>query len=273
MKYATYIPVYVGESFCQLRGRKMSTNERKKLTALGALTGLFDDFTDANNLTLSEIMHIIRTESDTSDDTQQNNDLLIELFRIIKGNTENHESLYELIEKICMAQIDSRKQTNPDITIEELKEITFSKGGYSMQLYRQAFDGNSSATELKLFYLLGAIGQLENDIFDIYDDFAGHTKTLATELPPAKTEAIYSGLHNEILKLTDLTDYSDKDKNAFKKVVNLIIARGYVALNQLKKLQTNPDKPLTLSQFSRKQLICDMEKPQNILKLMSFSTI
>lgn len=271
-KYATFVPVFAGESYCLLRGCKMSPNERKALTALGALTGLFDDFTDENNLTVSDLMQIIKDDR-PGDANETERDLLIRLFNIVKENTGNDSALYDLIEKTCHAQVESRKQTNPDTGIEELKEITFNKGGYSMQLYSLAFDGNSDTNELKLFYTLGAIGQLENDIFDIYSDFTTNTRTLATDLALQETGHIYRELKSEILNLVAQINYESSNKKAFVKAINFILARGFVAIDQLRKLGSPADKPLTLSQYSRKQLICDMEKPQNILKLIRFSGI
>ena len=53
--YGFGVPAIVGESFCTLRGKKMSEKERTACTYQGALTGLYDDFFDKTNLTDDQI--------------------------------------------------------------------------------------------------------------------------------------------------------------------------------------------------------------------------
>ena len=44
--YGLGVPGVLGESFCLLRGKKMTENERLCLTFLGGISGLLDDLFD-----------------------------------------------------------------------------------------------------------------------------------------------------------------------------------------------------------------------------------
>ena len=57
--YGITIPALMGDAFCLLRNRPMTRQERLTMTALGAITGLFDDFFDKRNLSLTEIKSLL----------------------------------------------------------------------------------------------------------------------------------------------------------------------------------------------------------------------
>ena len=92
----------------------------------------------------------------------------------------NPEIIKRYALKVYEAQILSLQQENDGLNEDELKKITFEKGGVSMPLYRCGFEGEINELEYNLLYNLGAIGQLENDIFDVYKDDKSGVRTLVT---------------------------------------------------------------------------------------------
>ena len=57
--YGLAVPVMIGESFTLLREKKMTSKERLALTCLGGLTGLFDDFFDRKDMSVSYIKSVM----------------------------------------------------------------------------------------------------------------------------------------------------------------------------------------------------------------------
>ena len=66
-------------------------------------------------------------------------------------------------------------------------------------------------------------------------------------------------------------EYDDSKKLKFQIKLSLIPALGYVALENLKQLQGKADNLKPFKEYARKDLIVDMEKVKNIIKLIKFS--
>jgi len=269
--YGLYVPIFIGESYSSLRGSKLNTNERTAITCLGGMTALFDDLFDETNYSDDFIRNVLENPVKNKSYSPQLN-LLVELYYLFLENSNHKSSTKVLMNKVFHAQVASRNQTKPTLSQTELETITYNKGGYTMQLYRRAFENDISENEDALFYQLGAIGQLENDIFDVYKDYKAGIKTLATmAIEMKQLERIYQNLHSEIWNKIDKTTFKSKNKEHFKLICSLIISRGYVALSQFKKLSKKTNQIFKTTEYSRKELICDMEKPLNRVKLLHYA--
>lgn len=269
--YGLYVPIFIGESYSVLRGSKLTTNERTAITCLGSMTALFDDLFDESDYSDDFIRNVLGNPVKNESYSPQLN-LLVELYMLFLENSNHKSSAKVLMNNIFHAQVVSRNQTQASLSQKELETITYNKGGYTMQLYRRAFANIISENEDALFYKLGAIGQLENDIFDIYKDYNAGIKTLATTASEIKhLELTYQNLHSEILNNIDKTTYKFENKEQFKLICSLIISRGYVALSQFKKLSKKTNLVFKITKYSRNELICDMEKPLNRVKLLHYA--
>jgi hypothetical protein len=194
------------------------------------------------------------------------------LYHLFLSNTPHEISAKALMQKVFDAQVASRLQTDAGLTHAELETITYNKGGFTMQLYRTAFENEIVESEDALFYELGAIGQLENDIFDVYKDYHAGINTLATSaIDISQLESIFRGLNFKIWNSIDTFHFKSADKDNFKHICSLVIARGYVAIHQLKKVSEKTNGIFQPSEYSRKELICDMEKPLNRVKLLYYA--
>jgi hypothetical protein len=145
------------------------------------------------------------------------------------------------------------------------------KGGTSLLFYRSAFGEITDEAEKEMLYRLGGLGQLENDIFDIFKDSNDAINTLATITQTIKDlQEIYISEYNEVVNLIRKTKYNEKNKQDFQKIVSLIFARGWVCLNYLKKAEQTSNNVFLPISYTRRQLICDMEKPCNILRSIHY---
>jgi len=270
-KYGLYVPLFIGESFAVLRGAEISEKERVAITCLGGMTALFDDLFDENNYSDRFIRNLLANPVKDSANSPQLT-ILVELYHLFLSNTVHQTNAKALMQKVFDAQVASRLQTNAQLTQAELETITYNKGGFTMQLYRTAFENKIYENEDALFYQLGAIGQLENDIFDVYEDNRAGIKTLATITNDIyQLESIYRNLHAEIWKGIDIIHFKIADKENFRRICSLIIARGYVAILQLKMVSKKTSGIFKIADYSRKDVICDMEKPLNRIKLLHYA--
>lgn len=271
IRYASYIPVFIGHPYTLLRNKKLTTTELELLTLLGAMTALFDDIFDTEPTEHSRLLNLIDNPISSASNSETEN-MLVEIYNKALKLTPNKLQITDLAKKIHHAQVDSLKQKRADLALSELETITYNKGGYSMQLYRAALNEPFSMIDTKLYFKIGAIGQLENDIFDLHSDLIAGIHTLATQTKSIETlKHNYNHLKEEIFCLLDQLNYSKKQKNLFKLNLKLIIERGNVALNFYERSTNSSSNKFEPHKLSKKQLICDMEKPINILKLIRYA--
>lgn len=268
LKYGLYVPLFIGESFARLRNKALTYRERIAITCLGCMTALFDDLFDEQHYSDDFIRDLLLNATEKPNHTAQIR-LLLHLHSVFLAIAPDKTKSQQLMLAVFDAQVAARQQLNGTLSVQELEDITYRKGGFTMQLYRSAFDGTVSETEDALFYNLGAIGQLENDIFDIYKDYKQGINTLATTCTDiAELRAEYGQLRNRIFTLINQTSYGKSHKKAFRQLCALIIARAEVALQQLYELQLRTENRFCIEKYERNELICDMEKTKNRVNLI-----
>lgn len=268
--YGLAVPV-VGEIYSgTLRGERITPSERKTLTYLGGTTGLFDDFFDNKDTPEDHIKELINNPG-IENARNLNERLFIQFY--LKALDHKHPNLIKEYSNIVFkAQIISKKQTSNKLSYEEILQITEQKGGVSILFYRAGLESDLSDAEKNLLFKIGSLGQLENDIFDIYKDYQEGIHTLPTTTKSITAlSSCYKSMLYDVFKLIEQTDFPKRNKKKFTRVVAIIAARGLVCLEQLIKLEH--DGTFEISEYSRKQLICDMGKLKNILKWVHLSVL
>ena len=270
--YGYAVPAMIGETFCVLRGTKMSEQERLAMTYLGTITGLFDDFFDKKNMSVGEIELLIDNPVATVSSSSYEK-LFVTLFNKAIENCSDRNLLKTYCTKVFEAEIQSKKQMLPGIERDEVKEIIFQKGGVSMLLYSCALTENLSEADKTIIFKLGGLGQLENDIFDVYKDYHEGIKTMVTtENKISNLREVYTGLVDEIFGLVYATNYPTKNKQNFLRILSLVLCRGYVCLDYLEKNEHSTNYIFSVEAYEKRDLICDMEKPSNFLKLLHYAS-
>ncbi len=264
--YGLAVPV-IGEIYSTLRGTKISRSERKTLTYLGGLTGLFDDFFDEKNTPESHIKELVNNpKKELAGNSHE--DLFIQ-FYIKALEQENSKIIKKYLNDGFDAQIQSKKQKNASLSSEEILHITKQKGGIFMLFYRAALDDEITTMEKELLFKIGLVGQLENDIFDIYKDYENDIRTLATTTESiVDLRSLYKSILNDVYEFIQQMDFPERNKKKFSKLVAIVASRGLVCLNQLSRLEK--DNKFEISKYSRKQLTCDMGKLKNRIKWLGF---
>jgi hypothetical protein len=268
--YGLAVPAILGEAFAALRQRPLSVSERRTATYLGATTGLYDDFFEMTNLSDDYIKNMcLHPEIHPG---QHDNERLANIcWRETLQGCPNPELLKALSEQVHDAQIRSRLQKKGELDQSQILHITRDKGGYSVLIYMAMFYHSIPPQDHELFYNAGALLQLENDLFDVYKDSRDEIATLVTKCASiARLREIYSDLWQQFKSSIHATGFPQKGKNQFLKLMGALVGRGFVCLDMLAEREKQNKGHFQPEAFTRKELICDMEKPANILKSMYY---
>ena len=251
--------------FCTLRGQKPTQAEQRKALLIGAITPLLDDAVDDLHLTSTKLLQAL------NDANQVQFALPAKMYRELISD-QNH-AFTEAFKTALQAQDASLKQLQePELTDQELIAITAAKGGSWTFLYRTVLGHPILKGEKEAIYELGYLMQLTNDAFDVYKDLQNGQQTLftnAVEIEPLK--AIYLDQLDKIKATFQTLNYNRKNTQYALLAMSAIGARGLVCIDQLLACQHFTNGAFRLHEYSRKQLICDMEKPANIWKTMQYS--
>ncbi len=268
--YGLAVPGILGEFFCILRGSPLKEKERAAFTYFGSITGIFDDFFDkyqySDELILSFISH--PTEGIFKNPIDK---LFYSLYKKFKGISLNFNRVERCNLNVFDAQVLSRNQTKKNLTNDELNEISFQKGSTSLLSYWAVINEPETPETEKLIGNLGALLQFENDIFDVYKDSKNNIHTLITDtidINIVKQEylSLFYTFKNSLHKST----YTTTNKTKFYRFLLAVIVRGFVCLDFLFEAQLSTNNKFILSNYSRKQLVCDMETPRNLLKTFKY---
>ncbi|RKS53812.1 hypothetical protein BC962_2071 [Gillisia mitskevichiae] len=261
--YALGVPAILGYAFGVLRGSPLNFAERTTITYLGGISGLLDDLFDEQD---KEVMHlkdfIIAPEKLLPINSYEA--LLKHCYLRGLRSSENPEALKQQAKEVFNTQAESELQLNKKLSEKKIKELTFLKGGHSFLFYRLCLDHKLEKEEKEMIYQLGGLMQLGNDIFDVYEDVQQNIETLAI-----KSESIhllrnsFTSELNITVALIEKCNSPKKQLQEFTRIVLFGLSRVYVCLDQFEKLQTSETSLFQPEEYSRNQLICDMQLLKN----------
>ncbi|CAN5823112.1 hypothetical protein BH11BAC4_BH11BAC4_05990 [soil metagenome] len=265
--YGLAVPAILGEAFCVLHGNEMSLAARWASTCQGAMTGLFDDFFDKDYLSDDAVEQLIKIDK-TLTTTRSNQKLFDIFYKKALENAPDKKLLQDALFDVYKAQVESKKQEAGGLSTEELKRITFYKGGSSALFYHTVFSPEAIGKEKKLLYDLGAVMQLANDIFDVYKDREAGIQTLVTdETHIGKLRSLFSNKLKEHYTDAFNLGYPQKNTHKFLNILSIgIFSRCFVCLDQLEQNEKLTGNVFDVKKYSRQQLICDMDTKMNMLR-------
>lgn len=268
--YGLAVPAILGEAFCVLRDVKMTDSERWVSTSQGIITGLFDDFFDDLKLPENKIIRMVE-KPETITPKSSNEKLFLDFYMRGLQKAAYPELIKRQLVMVHKAQVASIEQEKSVIEKDRIWEITQIKGGNSVLFYRTAFNSLPVSGEKEALFQLGSLMQFENDIFDVYKDAKANIATLPTTVSKiVELLKMYEEQLSLMIELSYKMDYPDIKVEKFLNGIMPVINRGFVCLDQYHNLEKNNDNIFDLASFSRKQLICDMEKPQKLFKTICY---
>ncbi len=252
---------------CALRGEQLTQREKKNVIYLGAITPILDDLTDTLKLTSTEISYLLKNKKG-----EERPELKIARYLYEQLLSMHNKSFNDVFQEALIAQDASLQQLEErSLNENELKKIALDKGGMFTLLYRTVLETPLKKGEKDALITLGYVLQQINDMFDIYKDYINKQQTLFTN---SKNITInYFDYKSNLSKLIFQFEKLDFEKKNIEKClveISTITSRGMVCLNQLLTLQKN-ESEFDIKKYTRKQLICDMEKVNNIKKSLFYS--
>lgn len=267
--YGLAVPAILGEAFALLRGKPLQEKEREIQTYLGALTGLFDDLYDDKELSDEEILIMVQNPENSKPQSSFEELFLKFYMRALKMGPRRR--IIDYLVKGHHAQVASREQANSTPSQERIAQITREKGGVFLQFYRCGFEAEPRVGELKMLYRVGALGQLENDIFDVYKDHKEGIQTLATTCVSIEAlRAVFVDWTKEYNESLNSLHAPEDQKRLFERFTRILYLRGLVCLDQLSKCEQRAGESFNPSNHTREELICDMAKVRNQLRLWGY---
>ncbi|MEY2829358.1 MAG: hypothetical protein RIQ33_1216 [Bacteroidota bacterium] len=269
--FSLIVPALMSKSFALIQGKKITANQRQMLVLGCAATPIFDDFFDDPTLDLSRLKQIIFS-ADTPFKPQHFKEKLFLNFWIKLYQSVHNKSFFlEITNTLITVQTSGLKLINAHSNYAELKTICYDKGAASTLSYWLLIQNqNNNLFENEVVKQSGKLFQLLDDILDIWFDWQEKNYTIATQcvtIQQLKTD--WETELNELKKLVHALSISNSAKREYLQIQFFLLSVGDVALQQLGKLD-NANINFNPSNYSRKQLVCDMELWQNRWKWFQY---
>lgn len=261
--YSYIVVILVVAPFQEMRRVQFGRRDRSLFGYVGILSGLIDDYFDHFKFTTEKINDLIfYTNEFIPENSHQflTKHFLNEFWSSVnKGNIEDN------LKKVIYWQAQSLNQMNSDIEDRSLEYIITQKAGYSVLFYCDMILPPVDDADRNMIWHLSAMIQVANDIFDIFKDHKEGIYTTVNKMSdPLQIKAHFEKyIHQWIVALKSLK-YEENQKVKFAdKIQFLVISRTLVCIEQYISLY-NETGHFNISSFTRKQLVCDMEKMENI---------
>jgi hypothetical protein len=260
--------VFINDAFTQLVDRDSNSFESTSNKLYFTLTGLYDDIIDQQLIDEKTLNQLFEDPTLTQTDLFETK-VLVDVHLNLLNRVKNISDYKSILTNVHQAQKDSLQQINTQIDKNALLDITLRKGGYSLLMCKQYIDLPNSKELDQCWYYLGGVIQITNDLFDIYKDLQEGIQTIPNTTKNLNDiEIVYNQLvHNFIQSLHQLP--FEKSKIDILKIkLSPIPAFGYIAIQNLSKIQGQQNTLPDLNKIPRKDLIIDMEKTVNRIKLI-----
>lgn len=258
----------INDAFANLIERDTNEFERTSNKLYFILTGLYDDIIDQKILSTEELDELFSNPLNNSSTLFEVKALVDVHLQLLK-RTKFPDQYKSTLANIHQAQKDSIQQFNSQIAPTNVLDITLRKGGYSLLMCRHYIDLPNAEQMDQCWYQLGGIIQFTNDFYDIYKDLQEGIFTYPnTSSNFNDLRDCFEQLTNDWKKTIDTLPFSKSQKDKLLIQLSIIPAFGYIALENLSKLQDNHGNLPKLSEVERKDLIIDMEKTTNRFKLI-----
>ncbi len=269
--YPLYTVCCNAENFLLFKGRKINANERKRITLGGIMASLSDELLDEDSWSLDDLILLLNDKKVFSE-LSARAQLLVLINEAFKSTGYINEGYLDQLQKAFLVQANSAIQFKNDISFQEAASITKDKGGQANLLIGYLLDGKFSELENKFIYQTGVLGQLMDDIYDIYEDLQQNIHTAITK--SKSIDEMENFFTNECRLMNDLVrqmPLSKKLQNRLIRYTTFIPACAFIALEQFKKVEKQyGGPPSSWKSLPRKLLIVDMEKFSNDIKMVKY---
>lgn len=248
-QYPALFTVYFSEWMCMLQGKKLDDDARLKITLFAASLCLYDDFFDREKIAQKTLYDMyFEPENLNYNQFSWANEgyVFSHLQKQFLGAYTPTDYFLTYFDCFFESQWQSIGQLQQNLCSNELKKISFNKGGYALVLsYLLLVSQNTPPHKetIEFVYAMGAWFQILDDILDVKTDLESCTQTMVTAAPTLEhISTLLTHQTKEVFHKLDALPCSAKSKNYFKKAMRVIGASGWVHLKKLSLAQKSHSK-------------------------------
>lgn len=271
-KVLFYYPMYTvlacGQMYVTLKGRRLTKDETKRLTLVGAMATICDDLIDEDRWTRDEIFNLLSNDFDEKS-LSTRAQLLVSLNKELKYFWPLSDKYLNQLKIALEWQAVSERQMKPEVTLEEIVHICRNKNGHTSLMFASLIDEQWTDGELDFIFQSAIVGQLTNDSFDMYFDTQNGIRTYFNTAPSiSKVKGFFMEecrhLHGLVMKCNTLR------KNKLNTIRRMSVLHGFTltALEQFERTENKYEKPVNWKQVPRKELVIDMALNSNRFKTL-----
>lgn len=271
-KILFFYPMYTvlgTQLYLTLKGRKLTTAEKKRITLVGAMSTLCDDLIDEDNWTREQIFNLLASTINETGLSKKAR-LLVSLKQDLQNIWPLSDAYLNQLKVALEWQAKSLDQLNPNISLDEIIKISREKNGQTYLMFTTLVEENWADAELKVIYQTAFIDQLTNDSFDIFFDTNNGINTYFNRVTSINEARVF--YVTECKKLHQLIMNCEAPEQFKKATINrMSILHGFTltVLEHLQKAENKYDSPVNWKNISRQEMVTDMALWRNRFRTLS----
>ncbi|HEX8331855.1 MAG TPA: class 1 isoprenoid biosynthesis enzyme [Segetibacter sp.] len=272
-KVLFYYPMYTvlacAQMYLTLKGRDLSTSERKRLTLVGAMATICDDLIDEHGWTRERIFQLLSNQFN-EEGLETKAKLLVALNKELNAFWPLEDRYLNQLKIALDWQSSSAKQLDPNISLEEIVNICREKNGHTSLMFASLIDEDWDEKEKQFIYQSAIVGQLTNDSFDMYFDTQNGIYTYFNKAPSIDQVKEFFLIECEHLHRLVMACNATM-KNKLNTIRRMSVLHGFTltALDQFKQSEEKYGRPLDWKTVERKDLVVDMALNKNRFRTLS----
>ncbi|MBX5439433.1 MAG: hypothetical protein IRZ29_07825, partial [Thermoflavifilum sp.] len=236
VSYGIYVPVVV-EGFCKLHARKLLPIEKKRFMYYFICSSLFDYFVDEVHMPFDKMQHLAFYPESTLPASFEET-VFLEAHQWLLQQVNDREGYIHCSKELFLAQQQSALQFQKNIPASAVLDITFRKGGYAVQLGSYYIEDEVPQIERQIWFQLGVLIQLINDLFDVWKDAPQEIRSSVLAVQDIRRYAEIFEHQVEILwQFIEQHPAAPITKQDFLFHIAGTLSFGYIAIHQLSQLQ------------------------------------
>ncbi len=273
-KVLFYYPMYTvlacAQMYVSLKGRKLSKDETKRLTLVGAMATLCDDLIDEDNWTRNEIFMLLSADI-RQEAISTKAKLLIALNNELKSFWPLSDKYLTQLKIALEWQAKSGRQLDPDVTIEEIVHLCREKNGNTSLMFATLVDEDWTQQERDFIYQSAIVGQLTNDSFDMYFDTQNGIYTYFNKAESIQqVRDFFLGECRVLHAIVRSCHTSEKNKKNTIRRMCILHAFTLTALDQFQQTEDKYAPVFEWKNLPRQDMVIDMAKNRNRFKTVGY---
>jgi hypothetical protein len=265
-----YTVLACAQMYVSLKGRRLTNDENKRLTLVGAMATICDDLIDEDNWTRNEIFMLL-SDNIREDGISAKAQLLLALNRELKAFWPLTEKYLNQLKIALEWQATSGKQSDSNIKLKEIVDVCRQKNGHTSLMFATLIDENWTQQELDFIYQSAIVGQLTNDSFDMYFDTQNGIYTYFNKAESIKqVRDFFIGECHVLHSMVRACPASDKNKKRTIRRMSILHAFTLTALDQFQLVESKYGRPINWKSIPRKEMVIDMAKNSNRWKTVNY---